>query len=375
MNIGMVVHYFDRSEGTGGYVVELLNRIAQHHQVTLYAAGIRASVPSGVEIVRVPALRGRAYATILSFPAAFALVRRRHDIVHTQGWVAGHADVVTAHIVLAAWQKQARISGVRSSAGERWMGGFVTRREAALYGNPNRSRIVIAPSRKARADLASFYGRRQEVHVVPHGFPAQPASSTQAEARRFLGLPEESPVALYVGDARKGLATAIEAIARAASVIHLLVLSGSAAASYLSLARRHGVERRIHWMGHVTDPLRAYAAADVLLHPTIYDTFGMVVAEAMAMGLPPIVSRAAGVTELIEHGVSGWLIGGGVEEAHAALETVLGNAQLRTRLAAGARLAAERRSWDDVAQETMAVYHHALNGGSTSARLSGTDGT
>src|SRR5438874_10256478 len=140
MNIGMVVHYFDRSEGTGGYVVELLNRIAPHHQVTLYAAGVRAGVPPGVKVVHVPALRGRAYATILTFPAAFALVRRRHDLVHTQGWIAGHADVVTAHIVLAAWQKQARISGVRSSAGERWMGGFVTRREAALYANPKRSR-------------------------------------------------------------------------------------------------------------------------------------------------------------------------------------------------------------------------------------------
>ena len=61
-----------------------LRRIAPHHKVTLYAAGVRADVPPGVEIVHVPALRGRAYATILSFPAAFASVRRRHDSINTR---------------------------------------------------------------------------------------------------------------------------------------------------------------------------------------------------------------------------------------------------------------------------------------------------
>ena len=359
MNIGMVVHYFDRSEGTGGYVVELLNRIAQQHQVTLYAAGIRAGVPLGVDIVHVPALRGRSYATILSFPAAFAAVRRRHDLVHSQGWVANHADVVTAHIVLAAWGEQARIAGVRTGRGERWLGGFVTRREAALYGNPSHSRFIIAPSRKAQDELASFYGRQQRVHVVPHGFPEAHTCSNRTEARRSLGLPEEPQMALYVGSAPKGLATAIEAVARASTSIHLLVLSGSAAPHYLSLASRHGLDRRIHWLGHVADPRQAYAAADVLLHPTIYDTFGLVVAEAMAAGLPAIVSRTAGVTELIEHGVSGWLIDVSVQEARIALETVFGDARLRARLSAGALRVAQQRSWDDVARETMAIYHQA----------------
>jgi UDP-glucose:(heptosyl)LPS alpha-1,3-glucosyltransferase len=359
MNIGIVVHYFDRSEGTGGYVVELLQRITRHHEVTLYAAGVRSSVPPGVKIVPVPALRGRAYATILSFPAVFAAVRRRHDLVHTQGWLADHADVVTAHIVLAAWREQARIAGVRSSVGERWFGSFVTQREAALYRNSKRSRFVIVPSCRTRDDIALYYARRDEVHVVPHGFPDSRTFPGRSEARRVLGLPAEPQMALYVGDARKGLATAIEAAARGKS-IHLLVLSGSPPAFYLSLASRLGLEKRIHWIGHLADPSPAFAAADVLLHPTIYDTFGMVVAEAMAAGLPPIVSRAAGATELIEHGLSGWVVQNGVKEFDLALETVLGNDQLRARLAVGAKQAAKCRSWDDVARETMSIYDRAV---------------
>jgi len=360
MNIGMAVHYFDRSEGTGGYVVELLHRIAPHHQVTLYAAGVRTDVPPGVEVVHVPAFRGRAYVTILSFPTAFSSVRRHHDLVHAQGWVANQADVVTAHIVMAAWREQARSFGVHSSGGERWLGGFVTRREAALYRCPHRSRFIIAPSRKVRDELMSFYGRQEQVHVIPHGFPAVRTFCTRAEARRSLGLPAEPPIALYIGDARKGLTTAIAAVS-AASSVHLLVLSGSAPAHYLSLASRSGLGGRIHWIGHVADPRAAFAAADVLLHPTIYDSFGMVVSEAMAAGLPPIVSRTAGVTELIEHGVSGWLIGVSVGEARAALETLIGNAELRHRLADGAQQVAQHRSWDDVARETMAIYEKAAS--------------
>src|SRR5262245_60020804 len=146
----MVVHYFDTSEGTGGYVVELVHRLASRHQVTLYTVEVRAPVPDGVRVVRVPALRAKTYLTILSFPAAFASVRGRHDLIHAQGWVAPSADVVTAHIVLGAWRAAAQRAGVRSPLGERLFGGIVTNREASLF---RRARAVIAPSRQGQSDI------------------------------------------------------------------------------------------------------------------------------------------------------------------------------------------------------------------------------
>lgn len=353
MNIGLVVHYFDRSSGTGAYVVELATRFAREHRVTIYAAGVRDSVPDGVRVVRVPALRGRAYATILTFPTAFAAVRSRHDVVHAQGWVASRADVVTAHIVLAAWRECARAAGIRSPLGERWLGGLVTSREAALYHR--RARAVIAPSRKVQDELARHYGRTLRVHLVPHGFP-DAVVPERAAARRALGLPGNGFVALYVGDARKGLAPALQAAAQAPGV-HLLVLSGSPADAQWAAARRLGIEDRVHWTGHLPDPAPAYSAADVLLHPTIYDSFGLVVAEAMAHHLPVVVSRAAGVTELLEHGTSAWLLdSGSAVETAAALGTLMGDPSLRARLARGALEVARRRSWDDVARETLDIY-------------------
>ena len=354
----MVVHYFDRSEGTGGYVVELARRFAGAHDLTIYAAGIRSPVPEGVRTVLVPALRGRAYATILTFPAALSLVRGRHDIVHAQGWVANSADVVTAHIVLGAWREAAERADVVSAAGERWLGGLVTRREAQFLRS--KTRAVIAPSVQVRTDLKRLYGVKDGVHVVPHGFGPPQGNEFKPAARDRLKLPHDRFIALYVGDARKGLATSLGAIARTPGA-HLAVLSGSPRDGYLARADELGLANRVHWLGHLADPASGYAAADVLVHPTIYDTFGLVVAEAMSHGLPVIVSRTAGVSELLEHGVSAWILDSpGEPETAEALQAVLQDPSLRYRLGNGGKAVAATRDWDRVARETLEVYQTAL---------------
>lgn len=358
MNVGIVVHHFDAADGTGGYVVNLLPYLAQHHSITVYAAAFRAPLPDNVQAVRVPAVRGRAYATILSFPAAFARVRQRHDLVHAQGWVALRAHVVTAHIILRAWREAARRAGVRPPWGERVFGRFVERREAALYGAG--CRRVIAPSHKIRGELAHYYGRIEGTDVVPHGFPSGTAVRDRALARSSFGVRNASCVTLYVGDARKGLRCALEAVASVPGV-ELLVVGYSSTGPYRRRAQALGIDDRVHWVGPLSDMEPAYAAADVLLHPTIYDAFGLVVAEAMAAGVPPIVPRTAGVSELIADRVSGWVTETPeLVETTAALATLARDPDLRRRLGAGARSTSASRTWETVARETLAVYEGAV---------------
>jgi glycosyltransferase involved in cell wall biosynthesis len=354
VNIAFVAHYYDQRDGTGGYVFELLTRVAGRHEVTLYAVAARSPLPDGVRFVGVPALRGSAYATILSFPAAFAAVRGRHEVVHAQGWVTGRADVVTAHIVLAAWREAAGRAAVRTPPGERLLGGFVQRREAHLFQSG--ARAAIAPSEKARRELAAHYGRREGVHVIPHGFPAPSAPADRAAARRHLGLDPDAFVALYAGDPRKGLPPAIEAL-RDAPGTTLLVASRSGLGPYRAAADALGVASRVRWAPAQTPIAAAYAAADVLVHPTIYDTFALVVAEAMAAGLPVVVSREAGIAELIEHGRSGWLLSAPTgAELSAALNTLHADVAARAALGAAGQAVAATRTWDVVAEETLRVF-------------------
>ena len=358
MNIAFVAHYYDQRDGTGGYVFELLTRVAGRHDVTLYAVEARSPLPDGVRFVRVPALRGSAYATILSFPAAFSAVRGRHEVVHAQGWVTGRADVVTAHIVLAAWREAAGRAAVRTPPGERLMGGFVQRREARLFQSG--ARAVIVPSDKARRELGAHYGRRESVHVISHGFPVPSPPADRAAVRRYLGLEPNAFVALYAGDPRKGLAPAIQSL-RDAPIATLLVASRSGLGPYRAAADALGVASRVRWAPARTPIADAYAAADVLVHPTIYDTFALVVAEAMAAGLPVVVSREAGIAELIEHGRNGWLLSAptGVELS-AALNALHSDVATRAALGAAGQALAATRTWDVVAEETLRVFEQVV---------------
>src|SRR5205823_1066525 len=103
--------------------------------------------------------------------------------------------------------------------------------------------------------------------------------------------------------------------------------------------------------GPVGDMRIAFAAADVLLHPTIYDTFAMVVAEALAYGLPAIVSPEAGIVDLLEPRRSAWVLQGADQDATAALLALRDDEAARGRLIEGGGQLAARRSWDDVARE------------------------
>ena len=353
MNIGVVVHNYDRHEGTGGYTVELVERLATRHEVTLYTGGLQTPPPEGVTVVRVPALRVRAYVTVLTFPPAFAAVRRRHDIVHAQGWVTPDADVVTAHVVLAAWRAAARAHGVRSALGERLLGGWVSRREGALM---RRARAVIAPSARARRDIAQCYARSEGVHVVPHGCDRRLVPLPREEARAQLGVPPGAFVAVYFGDARKGLLAAIGGL-EFAPAVHLLAVTATPPDHYLRTAQSLGVRDRLIWAPPGAGAAAAYGAADLLVHPTIYDSFGLTVAEALALGIPTIVSSEAGVTDLLEHGRSAWILrepsAAATGEALRALST---DAAARAALADAGRAVATRYTWDRTVRATEAVY-------------------
>ena len=358
MNVGFVVHDYDVREGHGRYAVELVTRLARSANITLYAANIHHAPPDGVRVTTVPALRRPSYATILTFPRAFASVCGQHDLIHAQGWSARSPDVVTAHIVLAAWRAAARQAGMRKGAGERLLGGLVERREEELYRN--RAGIVIAPSTRVKTDLARHYHRTENVEVVPHAFETPSRPPDRVAARQNFDIDPDAFVALFAGDARKGLNVAIEAIAKTPAV-RLLVVTRSPPSSYLNQASAMGVRDRVHWVGPLPDVTPAHSAADVLLHPTIYDAFGLVVAESMACGTPPIVSHAAGIAEMIEHGVSGWIVAPNDSDQSAeALRILRDDSTLRENMARQAMATAARRTWDRVAEETLSCYLRAL---------------
>jgi glycosyltransferase involved in cell wall biosynthesis len=115
------------------------------------------------------------------------------------------------------------------------------------------------------------------------------------------------------------------------------------------------------FVGHTDQVERYYAAADAFVLPTPYDSFGLVVTEAMACGLPVIVSREAGAAELIRHHENGLLLQdyASVDELTSHMRFLLSDPERASEIGAAARRSVEGMSWDAVAQQTMAVYQEA----------------
>ena len=153
------------------------------------------------------------------------------------------------------------------------------------------------------------------------------------------------------------MARSIQALARL-SHGRLVCVSPSPAEPYRALVQQLGLEQRVQFCDFSDRVESFYAAADALLLPTPYDSFGMVVTEAMASGLPVVVSREAGASELIQHGVNGLLLGDVTDQAELAgwMESLEQDRDMAVRLGCEGRRTVERLSWDAVARETMQVY-------------------
>jgi UDP-glucose:(heptosyl)LPS alpha-1,3-glucosyltransferase len=195
-------------------------------------------------------------------------------------------------------------------------------------------RYAIAPERLSvvynGVDLERFHPARRE--------------GDGARLRAELGGAAQ-PVWLFAGSgfARKGLETALDALARTRDGA-LWVAGADDPAPWRARAERLGVASRVRWLGARGDMEALLAAADALLLPTRYDAFANVCLEAAAAGLPVITSASNGAAEILEEG------GLVLEDARdargfAAALDALGDPAARRARGLAARAAAERFSW------------------------------
>jgi UDP-glucose:(heptosyl)LPS alpha-1,3-glucosyltransferase len=366
LRIAFVVHDYSRHVGHGRYVAELASRFRGDHDVHVFSNTFEATDPAGITYHHVPAWRPNALACILSFVLpATALVRGRFDIIHAQGLCGLRHNVATAHFCQPGWDDAMARANGRLSWRQTLSRALITPLERLAFAKRS-TRRVIAISGRVRDDLARYYGRRDGVRVVYHGvdldtFHPRNRARYRDQARAELGAAPGECLALYVGNLQKGAAAAIRAVARVAGV-KLVLVSGSNPDADLAIARAEGVADRVVFHPFSKQIEWFFAAADVFLFPTLFETYGMVISEAMAAGLPVVTSRAAGASELIEHGGDGWLTADPWDPGPIAdgLRALAADPALRGRMGAAARSKIEAYTWDRVAEETLTVYREAL---------------
>jgi UDP-glucose:(heptosyl)LPS alpha-1,3-glucosyltransferase len=368
LRIAFVVHDYNRIYGHSRYVAELASRFKHDHDVHIFANTVQEPDPSKLTFHHVPASRRNVMTTLLSFvlPATqMTMTHGPYDIVHSQGFCTLRQNVVTAHMCHRGW-RQATVQSTVQSTGQfgwrkRLFYAVADLFDSYTFSRP-RSQRLIAVSARLSSDIHRYYGRTAGVRVIHHGvdtetFHPRNRERWRMEIRHQLGLNDDTPLALYVGDYQKALPAAVRGVARV-SGLHLAAVSRSPIEPYQPLIRSEGVADRVHLVPGTPNVERYYAAADMFAFPTFYDTFGLVATEAMASGLPVVCSALAGAAEVIRDGEDGVIIRDpwNPDSLAEALRKLVADPELRRRLGAAARQRAEQLTWDEVARQTLAVY-------------------
>ncbi len=224
----------------------------------------------------------------------------------------------------------------------------------------NQCARTLCPSPSTRAELVNR-GFTQ-VQVWPRGVDTQlfsPERRSLAWRRRMSGHEERRTIILYVGrlSHEKNLMALVSAYSKIETSSTQLVVVGDGPA-------RPDIERALAGhnaicTGYLSGEAlaEAYASADIFAFPSMTETFGQVVLEAMASHLPVVAFDAEGVRDQVRHGQSGFLAApGDLKGFTHALSMLVAAPELRQSVGAEAYRLATRQSWDTAMDGLMEVY-------------------
>ena len=237
------------------------------------------------------------------------------------------------------------------------------------YFRSARPTSILCTSAQEISDLSAEYGvPKVRCRVVSNGFDpaifnAARRRAERGRARAQFGIGSEEVSLLFVANElhRKGFGALLTALEKVKSPSTRIDVVGEVSSGdYRAKVKDLGLSRNVHWHGSTNDVFPYYAAADLLVLPTLYEPFGLVIIEALACGLPVITSRLAGASSAVERGQSGRLLVDptDVDELAAYLAEGLDPA-IRRRWEVGAPAAAEPFAWPTIFSEVDAILQQA----------------
>lgn len=376
--LAIVSPFIDKRHGTERCVAEQIGYLAEEFEIHVYASRIedlpvesvvwhRVRIPPGPEVLR--------YSWWLLANAAARKWDRlrglRPDVVYSPGPNCLRPDAVSVHALFTRIRQTADLLARSENRGSVSMGRRAHRwlyyrlaeaMERAVYRR--KGLRVIAVSRRTESELQNLFGGDLKTTVSYHGvderlFSPAMRQALRETARRELGLGSDSIAVLLIGNdwSVKGLATLVEAV-RSIGDQRICVLAvgeeplrrfnaelpGSTSVDLRALPRRADIEFY-------------YAAADIYASPSLEDSFALPVLEAMACGLPVITSRAAGVSEIIHHGVDGIILDDPLNASALAkhLQRLVESAEVRRQVGDNAARTASQFTWEQNARQLRDV--------------------
>jgi D-inositol-3-phosphate glycosyltransferase len=307
-----------------------------------------------------------------------------YDLIHSHYWMSGIAGIALKEVwgipMVHMFHTLGLMKNRIARQGE-YEGDYRIRGERQVLRNTDK---VIAATVAELAQLQWLYeAKTDNVRVVPPGVDlGKFYPIPDDDAREYLSVPICQRMLLFVGriEPLKGVDTLIRALAVMRDQgslkkheVCLSIIGGDASVSeeemshemsrLLDLREELGLEQVITFLGkRAQDTLPYYySAADVVVVPSHYESFGMVALEAMACGTPVVASQIGGLAYLIQDGETGFHVRDQDPEALAArLMEILDDHQLHQQMGRNAVAYAKSYSWRAVADQVQEVYQEML---------------
>lgn len=364
-------------------MAEQVERLARDYEVHLYSQRVADIDRSGVVWHRVPALPAPQLLAFGWWVLANhglrwwdARVRGLAPVlVYSPGINCFDADVVSVHVVFGEYRERMR-PALRFGRDPRQWPLLLHRRayyrllaglERVVYG---RSRALLTVvSRKAAMHLQRYGRSPSQLPVIPHGvdakvFNPETNASRRDSARRTLGFNNQDFCLLLIGNDwhNKGLPCLLEALSRLPRPVRLMAVGTDPVVTYRALASRLGVEDRVLFLQPRCDVGFYHAAADLYVGPSLQDAFALPPLEAMACGIPVIVSSQAGVSEIVTDGAEGFILDDPRDSTRLVerIELLRSNPGLHRRMAKAAAETARKYTWDRNAQQLGKLFQEFL---------------
>ncbi len=222
----------------------------------------------------------------------------------------------------------------------------------------NRSDCIVAQSSNTRQNAIAFYRPRRHIEVIPlayEPFRFRPVS------RQALHLHEDKKYLVSVGRLvkRKGFEYLIQSLCHMGNDVEALIIGdGREKDRLIELAAGLNVQSRVHFVGQVSEEkkFQYLANADIYVLSSLHEGFGIVLQEAMQVGLPIIATNNGGQVDLIEDGVNGILVNSRDAGALAgAVGSLLHSENLREKMSAENRSRISQYSIDAVVDRYLGL--------------------
>jgi glycosyltransferase involved in cell wall biosynthesis len=342
-----------RTNPSGGCHLTLVEGLRNEHEFTVFAAEFDNPDPARIRWVRIPVPTRPLVALFVLFhlvaPVVYVLHRIAHrarfDLVqHVEDNLA-FGDVAYVHFCHRHF-----LDNVWAGIGARGVRGalrWLDHRLHAALEPPvyRRARAFVVPSAGLRSELSEEFPWTSERTVLianPIDVDrfSKPPDFDRVASRDELGFAGDDVVLAFTALGqfeRKGLPAILTALAELPKRVRLLVVGGrpDLLRAYRRSATVLGVEDRVVFTGMVSDPRRYLWSADAFVFPSFYEVFSLSAHEAAASGLPAIVTRLHGVTDVFEDGRSAIFVEPDAESVGAGVRRFLGMTDLERSAMSG----------------------------------------